>query len=151
MRFAYFGLPLGALALASRGVGPVVACIGHPDAPGMARLRATLGRAGTLVLGRPDLDDAGVVPALAASRPDAILSWFWPRCVPARVLALAPRGAFGVHPSLLPRWRGPDPYFWAIRSGDLVTGVTLHRLDERYDTGAVVAQHILRIDPRDEG
>jgi methionyl-tRNA formyltransferase len=100
----------------------------------------------SLVLGQPDLDDARVVNAVASAQPDVILSWFWPKRIPGHLLALAPRGAFGVHPSLLPRWRGPDPYFWALKSGDLETGVTLHRLDEHYDTGRVVAQTRLAID-----
>jgi methionyl-tRNA formyltransferase len=54
------------------------------------------------------------------------------------VLALASRDAFGVHPSLLPRHRGGDPYFHAILAGDTETGVTLHRLEAEYDTGAIV-------------
>jgi methionyl-tRNA formyltransferase len=53
-----------------------------------------------------------------------------------------------VHPSLLPRHRGPDPYFWAIDAGDETTGVTAHRLDVAYDTGPILAQRTLRIDPR---
>jgi methionyl-tRNA formyltransferase len=48
-------------------------------------------------------------------------------------------GGIGVHPSLLPRHRGPDPYFAAIDQGDRVTGVTVHRIDEEYDTGPVLA------------
>jgi methionyl-tRNA formyltransferase len=56
-------------------------------------------------------------------------------------------GGLGVHPSLLPRHRGPDPYFAAIDAGDSVTGVTVHRLDAEYDTGAILAQHTLAIDP----
>jgi methionyl-tRNA formyltransferase len=62
-------------------------------------------------------------------------------------LNLAPSGALGVHPSLLPRHRGPDPYFWAIESGDATTGVTAHELAAEYDTGAILAQRELVIDP----
>jgi methionyl-tRNA formyltransferase len=76
-----------------------------------------------------------------------ILSWFWPRLIPDSVLRLAPRGAFGVHPSLLPRWRGPDPYFWTLLGGDSHTGVTLHGLANEYDTGDLVAQYRIAIDP----
>jgi methionyl-tRNA formyltransferase len=54
-----------------------------------------------------------------------------------------------VHPSLLPRWRGPDPYFWAIERGDAESGVTLHRLAAAYDTGNVIAQQSLPIAPHD--
>ena len=150
MRTLYLGLPLGAAVLARAGLAPDVSCIWHLDAPGVRRLRTLASRPGRLVLGRPDLEDPQIQALLRSAKPDVILSWFWPKRVPAAVLALAPRGAFGVHPSLLPRWRGPDPYFWAIRSGDAETGVTLHRLAEEYDTGAVVAQRALAIDDDDD-
>jgi methionyl-tRNA formyltransferase len=150
MRLLYLGLPLGAEALRRAGHTPVAACVWHLDAPGLRRLRARAGRAGALVLGRPDLGDPAVRSALASLRPDALLSWFWPRRIPAALLALPPRGAYGVHPSLLPRWRGPDPYFWALRAGDAETGVTLHRLEADYDTGAIVAQRRLPIGPDDD-
>jgi methionyl-tRNA formyltransferase len=56
-------------------------------------------------------------------------------------------GGIGAHPSLLPRHRGPDPTTWAIASGDEETGVTVHRIEAEYDTGAILAQERLRIDP----
>jgi len=150
MRVLYLGLPLGAAVLARHGFTPDVACVWHLDAPGLRRLRTSAARPGRLVLGRPDLDAPDIARALRSAAPDAILSWFWPRKIPAEFLAIAPRGAFGVHPSLLPRWRGPDPYFHAIRSGDAETGVTLHRLEPEYDTGAIVAQRTLAIHDDDD-
>ena len=90
------------------------------------------------MLGRPELDDLTIQRVLASARPDVLLSWFWPRRIPQAVLDLAPRGSFGVHPSLLPALRGPDPYFWAILRGHVHTGVTLHRLDRDYDTGNII-------------
>lgn len=147
MRILYLGLPLGAEVLRRSGFAPDVVCIGHLDANGRRRLRRRLPRA--LLLGAPSLEDPAIVELLASARCDLILSWFWPKKIPATVLALAP--AFGVHPSLLPRWRGPDPYFWAIRAGDRETGVTLHRLEPEYDTGRVVAQRSLSIAWNDDG
>jgi len=52
-----------------------------------------------------------------------------------------------VHPSLLPRHRGPDPTTWAIIKGDKRTGVTVHRIADEYDTGAILEQEELEIDP----
>ena len=150
MRILYLGLPLGALCLARAGFPPVAAALGPLDLPGRRGVRQVLGRAGTLLLGLPDLHDAEVRRTLRTARPDAVLSWFWPRLVPAAVIETAALGAFGTHPSLLPRWRGPDPYFHAIRAGDAETGVTLHRLAPEYDTGPVVAQRRVRIDADDD-
>ncbi len=126
--------------LARAGYVPDTVALGHPDAPGGRRVRLMVHEHGTLVLPRPDLGSPEVQALLASRTPDVLLSFFWPRRIPAEVLALAPRGAFGTHPSLLPRWRGPDPYFWALRMGDVETGVTLHRLEAAYDTGAIVEQ-----------
>lgn len=136
MRIAYFGLPLGAVVLARAGFSPVVTSLGHPDAIGARRVRRAPQRG--LLLGKPVLEDDAVARMIESARPNVILSWFWPRRIPERVLRVAPRGAFGVHPSLLPRHRGGDPYFHAVLSGDRETGVTLHRLDAEYDTGAIV-------------
>jgi methionyl-tRNA formyltransferase len=50
------------------------------------------------------------------------------------------RGTVNLHPSLLPRYRGANPYFWVIRNREDETGVTLHRMDEDYDTGPIIQQ-----------
>jgi methionyl-tRNA formyltransferase len=92
-----------------------------------------------------DPNDGAVFRRICAASPELIVSWFWTKKIPASVLGLAP--SFGVHPSLLPRHRGADPYFWAIDSGDELTGVTAHALEDEYDTGAVLAQRQLRLDP----
>ncbi len=84
---------------------------------------------------------------IAATRPDLLVSWFWTKNIPRAVREIAPLGAIGVHPSLLPRHRGPDPTFWAIERGDATTGVTAHRLDDAYDTGAILGQRTLDVDP----
>jgi methionyl-tRNA formyltransferase len=93
----------------------------------------------------PDAGDPQFIEGLRAGRPDLIVSWFWTKQLPPAVLEVAP--AIGVHPSLLPRHRGADPYFWAIASGDEITGVTAHVLDASYDTGPVLAQRTSPIDP----
>jgi len=95
---------------------------------------------------QPKLDDAAAVARIRAAAPDLVVSWFWTKKVPRSVRDIAPLGAFGVHPSLLPRHRGPDPYFWAILRGDRTTGVTAHRLDDEYDTGAILGTRELAVD-----
>lgn len=148
MKIAYFGLPLGALLLAQDGheLGPIV--LSPLEAPGRRRL---LGRYGDAL----DALDAGAdfeerVDRAVLTEPfDLLVSWFWTRKLPPRWLARAPLGAIGVHPSLLPRHRGPNPYFWTIDSGDQVAGVTVHRLGEEYDTGALLGARSLEVGQRD--
>jgi methionyl-tRNA formyltransferase len=135
-------MPLGALCLARDGHDIVYAAIARDDAPGVRRVRRTLGERAFV---RPDLASPTTLARIAALRPELVVSWFWTKKLPPELLALAP--TVGVHPSLLPRHRGPDPFFWAIDSGDETTGVTAHLLDETYDTGAILRQVPLGIDP----
>lgn len=141
-RVLYFGLPLGALCLLHDGLEIVGACISRPDQPGMRRLGRRLD--GALLLEKPDLSDLSIVARLRALAPDQIVSWFWTKQIPEDVIALAPF-AFNVHPSLLPRHRGADPYFWTIACGDRTSGVSAHRLTARYDEGPIVAQRELPV------
>ncbi|GMQ93162.1 MAG: methionyl-tRNA formyltransferase [Acidimicrobiia bacterium] len=67
------------------------------------------------------------------------------------MLATAPYGFLNVHFSLLPRWRGPAPVERAIMSGDKRTGVTLMKIDEGIDTGAVLAEIATPIGPNETG
>jgi len=67
------------------------------------------------------------------------------------MLATAPYGFLNVHFSLLPRWRGPAPVERAIMSGDERTGVTLMKIDEGIDTGAVLAEIATPIGPNETG
>jgi len=92
--------------------------------------------------------DAQIEQALARAQPDLIVSWFWTRLLPAAWLNSAPLGGIGVHPSLLPRHRGPNPYFWNIDSGEAEAGVTLHTLAPEYDTGAILLQRAIPVGER---
>lgn len=145
MRLLYLGLPLGALCLLRAGYSLTAACISRPDAPGMRRLRRALGE--VPLLDRPDLGDAALRATLAAARPELVVSWFWTKRVPRALLRVAPRGGVNVHPSLLPRHRGADPYFWTLRRRDAQTGVTVHRLAAQYDTGAILLQRSIPVPP----
>jgi methionyl-tRNA formyltransferase len=143
-RLLYLGLPLGALALMRDGLDVEAACISRPGSPGMRRVRQEMAKRGRLLLAKPDLSHDAVADLLGSTRPDLIVSWFWTRQIPIEVLRLAPM-AFGVHPSLLPRLRGADPYFWALARREAITGVTAHELTPRYDDGPILAQRKLAI------
>jgi methionyl-tRNA formyltransferase len=143
VRIAYFGLPLAALLLDGDGHAIDVAVLSRVDGPGKRRLAQRLGRERVLLGADVSLDD--VARRLRRATPDLVVSWFWTTKLPAEITATARLGGIGVHPSLLPRHRGPDPYFAAIDQGDAVTGVTCHRIEEEYDTGAILAARELAV------
>ncbi|ANW18889.1 methionyl-tRNA formyltransferase [Streptomyces clavuligerus] len=71
---------------------------------------------------------------------DLLLCYGFPWRFPGSVLRATRLGAVNVHTSLLPRYRGPLPVHWAIRNGDPEIGVSVHWMDERFDTGNLLAQ-----------
>jgi methionyl-tRNA formyltransferase len=144
VRVVFLGLPLAACLLAADGHEILLAALSRTDTPGRRRLRRTIGP--DRVVDRPKLD-ARFVQKVRELAPDLVVSWFWTNKIPVAVPRAAALGGIGVHPSLLPRHRGPDPTTWAILSGDSETGVTCHRLEEEYDTGDVLAQEAIAIDP----
>jgi methionyl-tRNA formyltransferase len=94
----------------------------------------------------PDMDlllPAGprTLPALlSAYQPDILLVFGFNWRLPPDVLAVPKLGVLNVHPSALPKYRGPSPVLWAIRNGDPHLGLTVHRMTERIDAGPVLAQ-----------
>jgi methionyl-tRNA formyltransferase len=78
---------------------------------------------------------------LRRTRPDLVCVASFPKLVPSNVIADTPMGAINVHPSLLPRHRGPLPLFWTYHGDDRVAGVTVHHLTERFDAGDIVMQY----------
>lgn len=56
-------------------------------------------------------------------------------------------GCINVHPSLLPKYRGPNPYYWVLANHETVTGVTIHQIDVGIDSGNIIAQRELAISP----
>jgi methionyl-tRNA formyltransferase len=80
-------------------------------------------------------------------QPDLIFSFYYRSMLPVSVLKLARRGAFNMHGSLLPKFRGRAPLNWAILKGETETGVTLHEMTEKPDAGGIVDQQAVSIGP----
>lgn len=81
--------------------------------------------------------------------PDFIFSFYYRNMLPVNILALAKRGAFNLHGSLLPKYRGRVPVNWAVLHGETETGVTLHEMTVKPDAGAIIAQTAVPILPDD--
>ena len=80
--------------------------------------------------------------------PEIVVVAAYGRMLSPEFLAVPPRGCLNIHPSLLPKYRGPEPVAAAILAGDAETGVTLMLMDEGMDTGPIVAQRSVPIDSR---
>lgn len=82
-------------------------------------------------------------------QPQFIFSFYYRHLLGEELLACARRGAFNLHGSLLPRYRGRAPANWVLVNGESETGVTLHRMVKRPDAGAIIAQQRVAIDAED--
>lgn len=86
---------------------------------------------------------------IAALQPDLILSVYYRHMIGTRILALPRLGAWNLHGSLLPKYRGRAPINWAVLHGEPRIGMTLHRMVKSADAGAIVDQEGVDIGPRD--
>src|SRR6056297_673070 len=71
------------------------------------------------------------------------------KIIPKKILEIPKQGAIGVHPSLLPKYRGATPIRSAILAGEEKTGVSLYKMDEKMDHGPVITQREINIDDKD--
>ena len=114
---------------------------GQQDLEEIARAR------GIALLEVEDVNGAACHAALREARPDVILSFHFDQIFTLETLALAPLGGVNIHPSLLPRHRGPIPAFWALQEGPGAMGVSIHRIAARIDAGEVLAQRAHALPP----
>ncbi|MEI6178706.1 MAG: formyltransferase [Verrucomicrobiota bacterium] len=89
------------------------------------------------------------IEKIAAMKPDLILSVYYRHMIGQRILDIPPLGAFNMHGSLLPRYRGRAPINWAVLHGEPRIGMTLHRMVKRADAGGIVDQEGVDISPLD--
>lgn len=74
--------------------------------------------------------------------PDYILVACFPYRLPESIIAWPQSGCLNIHPSLLPKYRGPDPIFWQLHENETQTGVSLHFVSSELDSGPIVDQHL---------
>jgi methionyl-tRNA formyltransferase len=84
-----------------------------------------------------------------AAQPDFIFSFYYRHMLPVELLALAKNGAYNMHGSLLPKYRGRVPINWAVLHGESETGATLHEMAAKPDAGTIAAQVAVPILPDD--
>ena len=160
LRIVFMGTPDFAAvilkAVAAWEGGEVVAVYTQPDRPAGRgkKLKASATKELALELGIPVLqprnfrDDADV-QALAELRPDVLVVAAYGLILPQRVLDIPVMGPYNVHGSLLPQYRGAAPIQRAVMNGDAISGVTIMKMEAGLDSGPILLQQAVSIEPDD--
>ena len=151
--FAYHDVGVRCLrVLLAHGVHvPLV--LTHADAPGETiwfdSVRRHAEWHGIPVIEPEDPNTAEVVARVAATKPDFLFSFYYRRMLKEQLLQLPVHGAYNMHGSVLPQYRGRVPVNWAVLKGERYTGATLHRMTLKPDAGELLGQQAVPILPDD--
>lgn len=152
--FAYHNVGVKCLAALLRHNVHVLLVVTHRDSPGeniwFGSVEALAKAHAIPVITPNDPNTPETVAELKRLAPDFLFSFYYRHMLGPDVLAVARRGAFNMHGSLLPKYRGRVPVNWAIIKGEKETGVTLHEMAEKPDAGRIVDQMAVPILPDDQ-
>ena len=151
--FAYHNVGFECLGVLARRRENIIAVITHEDDPRETiwfRSVADVARQ----LGIPVYTPVSVntpewVERIRAMAPDIIFSFYYRNMISEKILQIPRLGAFNMHGSLLPKYRGRVPINWAVLHGERETGVTLHHMVKAADAGDIVDQEAVPIGPDD--
>ncbi|MBC7189139.1 methionyl-tRNA formyltransferase, partial [Candidatus Aerophobetes bacterium] len=96
-----------------------------------------------------DIRESSFTEEIARLKPHLIVVVAFGKILPPQIFNIPRIFSINLHPSLLPRLRGPAPIPWAIIRGEPFTGVTVQRITERVDEGEIILQEKIRIEPED--
>jgi len=151
--FAYHNVGVRCLkVLIAHGVD-VVLVVSHEDNPNeniwFESVAATARDYGIEVVTPDNPNTPEFMARIAALKPDFLFSFYYRLMLKPELLAIPTQGAYNMHGSLLPKYRGRVPVNWAVIRGERETGATLHRMVEKPDAGEIVAQQAVPILPDD--
>jgi len=156
MRVMFFGTAAFAVPTLEQLIShrhTIVRCVTQPDRPqgrGLDREPSPVKQA-ALRLGLPLVQPERLAAALLEGlRAEVGVVAAYGQLIRRDLLAIAPHGMLGVHPSLLPKYRGAAPVAWAILNGEATTGITVFRLNERLDAGDILLQQQVAIEPQED-
>ena len=151
--FAYHNMGLTGLDALSRHGYDIAAVFTHEDDPGencwFGSVKNWAGQKGITVYTTEEVNAPQWIAKIAAIHPDVIFSFYYRRMICREILALPGVGAFNLHGSYLPHYRGRCPVNWVIINGEKQTGVTLHYMIEKPDAGDIVGRKPVVIDVSD--
>lgn len=151
--FAYHNVGVRCLSvLLAQGVD-VALVVTHQDSPAENLWFGSVAELAALheipVITPEDPNSPLIVAQIAELKPDFIFSFYYRQMLKASLLAIPPGGAWNMHGSLLPKYRGRVPVNWAVLHGERQAGATLHRMLEKPDAGGILAQQSVPILPDD--
>ena len=142
--FAYHNIGCIGLKALFEADFEVVAVVTHEDDPNedswFGSVAALAAEHGIQIYAPNDINHPLWIKRLRKLEPEIIFSFYYRKLLSPKILDLAPAGAFNLHGSLLPHYRGRCPLNWVLINGESETGITLHKMTEKADTGAIVAQ-----------
>jgi methionyl-tRNA formyltransferase len=94
-----------------------------------------------------DINSKGNETIIKGLKPDLIAVCHFEKILKKNIIEIPHYGCINLHPSLLPNYRGLSPQHWPIINGDNETGITVHFINEGIDTGAIILQHKIKIEP----
>ncbi len=147
--FAYHNMGIAGLQALERA-GYEVACVfSHEDDPGencwFGSVQKWATERGIPVECPEEIRKAEWTEKIASFHPEMIFSFYYRHMIPERILLIPPKGAYNLHGSLLPVYRGRCPVNWVLVHGEERTGVTLHHMVKMADAGDIVGQRVVPI------
>lgn len=158
IRVVFMGTPAVGASILNRLIEAhyhVVGVVTQPDRPIGRQQTLTPSPVKTLALEhqlpmiQPERLDEDALKAIKQWKPDLVVVAAYGRILPTTLLELPGFGCVNTHLSLLPRWRGASPVQNALLAGDTETGATIMLLDQGMDTGPLLAQETIAIDPHE--
>ncbi len=159
MRIIFAGTPVfaaHALAYLLNGGYQVVLVLTQPDRPAgrgmkiqVSDVKKVAQAHGIPLLQPLTLKSEAVHAQLRAFEAELMIVAAYGSILPKEVLKIPYYGCLNIHASLLPRWRGAAPIQRAILAGDQKTGITIMQMDEGLDTGSILLQRDIPIDPHE--
>lgn len=101
------------------------------------------------VLNQDSMHPQALAPLLRASAVDLLITHAYMHILPREIFSAPRLGTINVHASLLPSYRGPAPSYWVLKNRETITGLTCHFMDEGIDTGDIVYQVRVPVEPAD--
>jgi UDP-4-amino-4-deoxy-L-arabinose formyltransferase/UDP-glucuronic acid dehydrogenase (UDP-4-keto-hexauronic acid decarboxylating) len=151
--FAYHDMGLSALKALKRAGYEIAGIFSHEDDPNencwFGSVKAWAAEQNIPVYCPPNPNQPEWIAKIVSLRPEMIFSFYYRHMLREEILGIPSRGAYNLHGSLLPAYRGRCPVNWVLVNGETETGVTLHHMVKKADAGDIVGQKRVSIDPRD--